>query len=163
MLAPARSGGRRRWLLAVFGLGVAALIVPVWCAAVLHATYVVYVGGEWLPLLHPELWPGWTAVLLALVAGEVALAFVIFARGWSPAAAVANAALAVVVLSLALTGLGRGVLVNPAQTFLVGPGAAPNAVRVCLGPPRDREQLRRGLRALAEAIEERPEATAMIV
>lgn len=57
----------------------------------------------------------------------------------------------------------RGVLVNPSQTFLVGPGAAPNAVRVCLGPPRDREQLRRGLKTLAEAIEERPEAMAMIV
>ena len=54
-------------------------------------------------------------------------------------------------------------LVNPSQTFLVGPGAAPNAVRVCLGPPRDREQLRRGLKTLAEAIEERPEAMAMIV
>ncbi|HET9315185.1 MAG TPA: PLP-dependent aminotransferase family protein [Vicinamibacteria bacterium] len=57
----------------------------------------------------------------------------------------------------------RGVLVNPAQTFLVGPGAAPNAVRVCLGPPRDREQLRRGLRTLADAVDERPEAMAMIV
>ncbi len=57
----------------------------------------------------------------------------------------------------------RGVLVGASQTFLVGPGAAPAAVRVCLGPPRDREQLRRGLRTLAEAIEERPEAMAMIV
>jgi DNA-binding transcriptional MocR family regulator len=57
----------------------------------------------------------------------------------------------------------RGVLVGPSQTFLVGPGAAPAAVRVCLGPPRDREQLLKGLRTLAEAIEERPEAMAMIV
>ena len=57
----------------------------------------------------------------------------------------------------------RGVLVGPSQTFLVGPGAAPAAVRVCLGPPRDRDQLRKGLRTLAEAIEERPEAMAMIV
>jgi DNA-binding transcriptional MocR family regulator len=57
----------------------------------------------------------------------------------------------------------RGVLVGASPTFLVGPGAAPSAVRVCLGPPRDREQLRKGLRTLAEAIEERPEAMAMIV
>ena len=61
------------------------------------------------------------------------------------------------------TRAGAGVLVGASQTFLVGPGAAPSAVRVCLGPPRDREQLRKGLRALAEAIEERPEAVAMIV
>ena len=57
----------------------------------------------------------------------------------------------------------RGILVNPSQAFLVGPGAAPAAVRVCLGTPRDREQLRSGLRTLAEAIEERPEAMAMVV
>jgi hypothetical protein len=101
-----------------------------------HFRGVVYVGGEWLPLLHPELWPGWTAVLLALVAGEVALAFVIFARGWSPAAAVANAALAVVVLSLALTGLGRGVLVNPELVrFLTAEAGAdvPRILAVILG------------------------------
>ena len=32
---------------------------------------------------------------------------------------------------------------DASQTFLVGPGAAPSAVRVCLGPPRDREHLRK--------------------
>lgn len=57
----------------------------------------------------------------------------------------------------------RGVAVNPAQAFLVGRGAAPHAVRVCLGAPRDRAQLDKGLRVLVEILEGAPEAGAMIV
>lgn len=78
-----------------------------------HFRGVVLTDGAWVPLLHPGLWPGWVAVLFLLIAAEAVLAFVIFARGWSFPAATVNAALSVVVLSLALTGLGRGILVNP--------------------------------------------------
>lgn len=46
--------------------GVAALIVPVWCAAVLHATYVVYVGGDFM---HARfLLPSIFAVFMTLAA-----------------------------------------------------------------------------------------------
>lgn len=57
----------------------------------------------------------------------------------------------------------RGVAVNPAQTFLVGRSATPHAVRVCLGAPRERERLEKGLRILAEILEGSPEAGVMIV
>jgi DNA-binding transcriptional MocR family regulator len=57
----------------------------------------------------------------------------------------------------------RGVLVNPSHMFLVGPGVAPPAVRVCLGPARDLEQLERGLRALVRVLEEKPETAVMVV
>lgn len=57
----------------------------------------------------------------------------------------------------------RGVLVNPSHMFLVGPGTAPAAVRVCLGPARDLEHLDRGLRALLRVLEEKPETAVMVV
>lgn len=57
----------------------------------------------------------------------------------------------------------RGVLVNASHMFLVGPGAAPAAVRVCLGPARDLEHLERGLRVLARVLEEKPETAVMVV
>jgi DNA-binding transcriptional MocR family regulator len=57
----------------------------------------------------------------------------------------------------------RGVLVNASHMFLVGPGVAPAAVRVCLGPARDLDHLERGLRALLRVLEEKPETAVMVV
>ena len=45
-------------------------------------------------------------------------------------------------------GRRRGVAVTPADAFHVGRAEAPSAVRLCLGAPRTREALARGLRAV---------------
>ena len=52
----------------------------------------------------------------------------------------------------------RGVAVTPAEAFVVGRGAAPHAVRVCLGAARTREALARGLRVVAETLGGTPDA-----
>jgi DNA-binding transcriptional MocR family regulator len=56
-----------------------------------------------------------------------------------------------------------GVAVTPAQAFVVGGGAAPRAVRVCLGVARDRAQLEKGLRILAGVLEGRPDDELLVV
>lgn len=50
----------------------------------------------------------------------------------------------------------RGVLVTPPEAFVVGRGAVPHAVRICLGPPRTWEIFEKGLRILADLIKDRP-------
>ena len=57
----------------------------------------------------------------------------------------------------------QGVAVSPSQSFLVGRGSAPHAVRVCLGAARDRAELERGLGLLAGLLARPPEASQMIV
>jgi DNA-binding transcriptional MocR family regulator len=57
----------------------------------------------------------------------------------------------------------RGVSVTPAELFTVGPATAPAAVRVCLGAPRTRASLEKGLRRLRETLEGGPEPLASIV
>ncbi|NVJ22850.1 PLP-dependent aminotransferase family protein [Myxococcus sp. AM011] len=57
----------------------------------------------------------------------------------------------------------RGVLVIPAELFTVGPATAPAAVRVCLGAPRTRASLEKGLHRLRETLEGGPEPLASIV
>ncbi|NTX16188.1 PLP-dependent aminotransferase family protein [Myxococcus sp. CA056] len=57
----------------------------------------------------------------------------------------------------------RGVLVMPAELFTVGPATAPAAVRVCLGTPRTRASLEKGLHRLRETLEGGPEPLASIV
>jgi DNA-binding transcriptional MocR family regulator len=52
----------------------------------------------------------------------------------------------------------RGVAVTPAEAFVVGRGAAPHAVRVCLGSARTREALARGLGRVAETLAGSPDA-----
>jgi DNA-binding transcriptional MocR family regulator len=52
----------------------------------------------------------------------------------------------------------RGAAVTPAEAFVVGRGAAPHAVRLCLGAPRTREALARGLRVVAETLAGAPDA-----
>jgi DNA-binding transcriptional MocR family regulator len=46
----------------------------------------------------------------------------------------------------------RGVLVTPSEAFAVGRGAAPHAVRLCLGAARSREALGRGLDRVGELL-----------
>ena len=57
----------------------------------------------------------------------------------------------------------RGVAVTPAEAFVVGRGAVPHAVRLCLGAARDRAELDRGLTSVAEALRGAREAGAAIV
>ena len=59
--------------------------------------------------------------------------------------------------------LRRGVSVTPSETFLVGDGEAPAAVRVSLGAAMDREILAGGLRVLAELLAAGPGMGAAIV
>jgi DNA-binding transcriptional MocR family regulator len=56
-----------------------------------------------------------------------------------------------------------GVAVTPAQAFVVGSGAAPRAVRVCLGIARDHAQLEKGLRILAGVLDQRPDDELLVV
>jgi len=51
----------------------------------------------------------------------------------------------------------RGVGVTPASAFAIGRTGVPDAVRVCLGAARDRGELERGLRVLAELLASSPE------
>jgi DNA-binding transcriptional MocR family regulator len=51
----------------------------------------------------------------------------------------------------------RGVRVTPAQTFLIGRGSPPHAVRVCLGAAADQARLEQGLRLLADLLEGPPD------
>jgi DNA-binding transcriptional MocR family regulator len=60
--------------------------------------------------------------------------------------------------SFAAQAARRGVSVTPAEAFVVGRGAAPHAVRLCLGAPRTREALARGLRAVADTLAGAPDA-----
>jgi DNA-binding transcriptional MocR family regulator len=46
----------------------------------------------------------------------------------------------------------RGLAVTPAEAFLVGRGAVPPAVRVCVGAARTDEELEHGLGALVDAL-----------
>jgi DNA-binding transcriptional MocR family regulator len=57
----------------------------------------------------------------------------------------------------------RGVLVSPPEAFVVGRAPVPHAVRLCLGGPRTREELDRGLTAVAEALRGAREAGAAMV
>jgi DNA-binding transcriptional MocR family regulator len=57
----------------------------------------------------------------------------------------------------------RGVAVTAAEAFVVGPGEPPAAVRVCLGTPRTRADLLRGLKAVRQTLESRPETALAIV
>jgi DNA-binding transcriptional MocR family regulator len=57
----------------------------------------------------------------------------------------------------------HGVSVTAADLFTAGPGPVPAAVRVCIGVPRTRARLERGLRRLREVLEAGPEPLAAIV
>jgi DNA-binding transcriptional MocR family regulator len=52
----------------------------------------------------------------------------------------------------------RGVLVTPGRDFAVARHEAPNAVRVCLGPPPERASVRQALQTLADILDDTPQA-----
>lgn len=69
--------------------------------------------------------------------------------------------------AFAIAARGRGVAVTPASAFAAveargrsraGAPDVPEAVRVCLGAPRDRAELERGLRVLSDLLTAPPEA-----
>ncbi|ATB29751.1 PLP-dependent aminotransferase family protein [Melittangium boletus] len=57
----------------------------------------------------------------------------------------------------------HGVSVSSADLFCTGPGPGPAAVRVCIGAPRTRARLVRGLSRLREVLDSGPEPRAAIV
>jgi DNA-binding transcriptional MocR family regulator len=57
----------------------------------------------------------------------------------------------------------RGVAVTPAETFAVGRGPVPHAVRLCIGAARHRETLARGLAVVAELLQGAGAADAAVV
>jgi DNA-binding transcriptional MocR family regulator len=52
----------------------------------------------------------------------------------------------------------RGVLVTPGREFAVARHDAPNAVRVCLGPPPERASVRQAVQTLADILDDTPQA-----
>ena len=59
--------------------------------------------------------------------------------------------------------LRRGVVVTAAETFVVGRGAAPHAVRLCLGTPGAREEVARGVAILTDLTSARRSVQAALV
>jgi DNA-binding transcriptional MocR family regulator len=57
----------------------------------------------------------------------------------------------------------RGVLVSPAEAFLVGRTAGPHAVRISLGSARTRAEMEKGLLAVREVLDGTPDAGAPIM
>ena len=57
----------------------------------------------------------------------------------------------------------RGVLVTPAESFVPGREEPPHAVRVCIGAPRSRAQLEKGLGIVRDALQETPDPCLSIV
>jgi DNA-binding transcriptional MocR family regulator len=57
----------------------------------------------------------------------------------------------------------RGVVVSPARDFAVARHEVPNAARVALGAPADRDTVKRGLATLAAILNEPPQAFGMTV
>lgn len=57
----------------------------------------------------------------------------------------------------------RGVLVTPAEAFVPGREEPPHAVRVCIGAPRSRAQLEKGLRIVRGVLQETPDPCLSIV
>jgi DNA-binding transcriptional MocR family regulator len=57
----------------------------------------------------------------------------------------------------------RGVLVTPAEAFVPGREEPPHAVRVCIGAPRSRAQLEKGLEIVRGVLQETPDPYLSIV
>lgn len=57
----------------------------------------------------------------------------------------------------------RGVLVTPAEAFVPGREEPPHAVRVCIGAPRSRAQLEKGLGIVRSVLQETPDPCLSIV
>lgn len=57
----------------------------------------------------------------------------------------------------------RGVIVTPAESFVPGREEPPHAVRVCIGAPRSRAQLEKGLGIIKSVLQETPDPCLSIV
>ena len=57
----------------------------------------------------------------------------------------------------------RGVVVTPPEAFVPGREEVPHAVRVCLGPPRTRQELERGLDIIREVLQDNPSPSLSIL
>lgn len=75
---------------------------------------LVRIEDDWLPVLHPGLWPLWTLLLVAIVLAEMVHAIVLHARGrWSTGLAVANTVLALLFAGWALALFANDLLLSP--------------------------------------------------
>jgi len=101
-----------------FGDMVASLVFLAIAAAAIVWDRVVglaYLGGEWMPVLNPGLWPWWIGGLFVLMIAEGALAIAIYAKGrWTWTFAAINTVLALAIAVPALWLLATGQLINPA-------------------------------------------------
>ncbi|POH57254.1 permease prefix domain 1-containing protein [Arthrobacter glacialis] len=71
-------------------------------------------NGEPLPIMNPDLWPWSISGLFLLIAAEAALAVSVYFTGrWTTGLAIVNTVLAVLFVSLAVSLLARGELINP--------------------------------------------------
>lgn len=126
---PRPTGAGRADLIASIVFGVIGVGVILWD----QARGFARIDGHGIPILHPDLWPWGILALLAIIALEVGLTAMIYARRrWTTASAVLNTALAVVFLSWALTLLGHDLLLNPEFLDLafVDNGVQPDTMRV---------------------------------
>jgi len=57
----------------------------------------------------------------------------------------------------------HGVALTPAEAFVVGRSQAPHAVRLCLGTPPERHQVKQGLKQIAKLLLEKPGRCAQVV
>lgn len=108
------------------GLGVGALLWD-------RFRSFVWIDGESISILNPDLWPWAVLGLFVLIAAEVGLAALLCVRGrWSVPFAILNTALAVLFVSWALTLWGNGLLVNPEflDVVLRDNGVAPGTMRI---------------------------------
>ncbi|MFI8777117.1 permease prefix domain 1-containing protein [Brachybacterium paraconglomeratum] len=83
---------------------------------------LVRIEDDWLPVLHPGLWPLWTLLLVAIVLAEMVHAIVLHARGrWSTGLAVANTVLALLFAGWALALFANDLLLSPELLQLARP------------------------------------------
>ena len=77
--------------------------------------------GTAVPVLQPDLWPVWTGVLVALVAVEIVLTILVYARGrWTVGLAVANTVVGALFAGAVVWLASADRLVNPAFLEVTG-------------------------------------------
>ncbi|QJW35108.1 permease prefix domain 1-containing protein [Cellulosimicrobium protaetiae] len=77
--------------------------------------------GTAVPVLQPDLWPVWTGVLVALVAIEIVLTILVYARGrWTVGLAVANTVVGALFAGAVVWLASADRLVNPAFLDVTG-------------------------------------------
>lgn len=89
------------------------VMIGIFVGVLLWDHFIGFPAGidEPVSIINPALWPWWMGALFVLLAAEAALAIVVYARGhWTNGFAIINAAIAVGVMSLGLTALGREAL-----------------------------------------------------